>query len=170
MIPHIQRHPRAFFPLPRRVRAMAVASCERCYRPLTGCITKLCKAPTCAINIFKNPPARLLGWYVRIYGTRVFIQVVEARIGFARAISSLSFISAEGYAGEKALKTCRGAVRWSRDHLRYRTANRHLLDTHSTGDEADVCSLSFPYRRPYAYIMKSLVSFVASKARKNDKR
>lgn len=65
MIPHIQRHPRAFFPLPRRVRAMAVASCERCYRPLTGCITKLCKAPTCAINIFKNPPcACSVGMYV----------------------------------------------------------------------------------------------------------
>lgn len=67
MISHIQRHPRTFFPLQQRVRAMVVASCERCYRPLTGCITKLCKVPTCAINIFKNLPARVLSWHVRIY-------------------------------------------------------------------------------------------------------
>lgn len=68
MISHIQRHPRAFFPLQRRVRAMAVASCERCYPiPLTGCITKLCKAPTYAINIFKNLSVRVLSWHIRIY-------------------------------------------------------------------------------------------------------
>lgn len=43
MIPH-SRDTHVRFPA-------ASPSCERCYRPLTGCITKLCKAPTCAINI-----------------------------------------------------------------------------------------------------------------------
>lgn len=141
-----------------------VAPCERCYRPLTGCITKLCKAPTCTINIFKSSTLA-----VRTRYGYIFIQVLRSRHRSRAARERLALILyfCRRICGCESLENVR-PEKLSRDHLRYQTANRHL-GTYST------TSTTMAMRPVYVLssslivsrVMKLLVSFAA---RKNDKR
>lgn len=140
-----------------------VAPCERCYRPLTGCITKLCKAPTCTINIFKSSTLA-----VRMRYGYVFIQVVRARHRSRAARERLALILyfCRRICGCESLESVRRDTEESPDG-RYRTVSRHL-GTYSTTSitttrSMRVLSSSLIVSR----VTKPLVSFAA---RRNDKR
>lgn len=141
-ISHIQNtHVRFPAACPRHGR---VAPCERCYRPLTGCITKLCKAPTCTINIFKSSTL-----VVRMRYGYVFIQVVPRATSVSRGARTISsyplFLSKDMRAREPWKHAARVVEEFVRPSALSNSEQtpRHLFD-----NEVDVCPLCFPYRLP----------------------
>jgi len=158
---HIYKTPTCVFL--RRVRATAASRRAKDVIDRWRCITKLCKAPTCTINIFKSSRGTH-AVRVRIYSGSTRATSVSRG---ARTINSYPLFLSEDMRVREPWKYAvrrRGIIQWSRDHLRYRTANRHLGNFDDT-DEAMttrseyVLSSSLIINR----VMKSLVSFAARK-------